>query len=110
MLAYAREAVDLAHTTSRADLDTNRLMNLSLVRLVEIVGEAANRVPEAIQHRYADIPWTHIVGLRNRLIHAYDAIDFDILWQVLIQDLPPLITRLEQIDADLEHEQATNDI
>jgi uncharacterized protein with HEPN domain len=66
------------------------------VRLLEIIGEAANRVPEVDRARYAEIPWTEIVGLRHRLIHGYDEVDFDILWQILVRDLPRLIVALER--------------
>ena len=46
---------------------------------------------------YPDIPWPEIVSLSNRLIHGYDRVDFDILWQIVTQDLPPLIDILEQV-------------
>ena len=78
-------------------MDTNRPLNLSLVRLLEIVGEAASRVPADERAKYPDIPWAQIVSLRNRLIHGYDNVDFDILWQIVTQDLPPLIVQLEKI-------------
>ncbi len=76
---------------TRADLDTDRQLNLSLVRLLEIVGEAAGRVPAEERAHHPDIPRPEIVGLRNQLIHGYDSVDFDILWQILTNDLPPLI-------------------
>ncbi len=97
MLDAAREAAQMARGRTRADLDADRPLNLSLVRLLEIVGEAASRVPVAERVNYPGIPWPQIVGLRNRLIHGYDNVDFDILWQILSQDLSPLITALEKI-------------
>jgi uncharacterized protein with HEPN domain len=97
MLDHAREAVELARGRTRTDLDTDRLLNLALVRLLEIVGEAANRVPKEEQTQYPRVPWPQIVGLRNRLIHGYDAVDFDILWQIVTVDLPPLIIELEAL-------------
>jgi uncharacterized protein with HEPN domain len=97
MLDYAREAVSLVQGKTRADLDTDRLLNLALVRLLEIIGEAANRIPSEEQARHPKIPWPQIVGLRNRLIHGYDSVDFDILWQIVTQDLEPLIAQLEAI-------------
>ena len=95
MLDAAREAVQMAQGKTRADLDADRPLNLSLVRLLEIVGEAASRVPADERTNCPCIPWTQIVGLRNRLIHGYDSVDFDILWHIVTQDLPPLITELE---------------
>jgi uncharacterized protein with HEPN domain len=97
MLEHAREAMDMSRGTVRADLDSDRKLNLSLVRLLEILGEAANRVPREEQSRYPHIPWPQLISLRNRLIHGYDQVDFDILWQILTEDLPPLVAALEEI-------------
>ena len=97
MLDHAREAANMARGKTRADLDRNRQPNLALVRLLEIIGEAATRMPEEERARYPEIPWPGMVSLRNRLIHGYDEVDFDILWQIVTQDLPPLINILEKI-------------
>jgi uncharacterized protein with HEPN domain len=97
MLDHAVEAVEMTRGKTRADLDTDRQLNLALVRLVEIVGEAAARVSGETRERYPDIPWSEIVSLRNRLIHGYDEVDFDILWEIIQSDLPRLIFRLEEI-------------
>lgn len=64
--------------------------------LLEIIGEAASRVPAEQRLQHPDIPWPEIVGLRNRLIHGYDSVDFEILWQIVSDDLPPLIAALEK--------------
>ena len=97
MLDHAKEAVTTTQGKARTDLDTDRLLNLALVRLLEIIGEAASRVPKEDRELYPDIPWPELVGLRNRLIHGYDEVDFDILWQIVTADLPPLISELEKI-------------
>ena len=72
-------------------------MQLALTRLMEIVGEAANRVSEATRQRYPQIPWRPIIGTRNRLAHGYDVVDIDILWDIVRNDLPPLIGQLGAI-------------
>jgi uncharacterized protein with HEPN domain len=97
MLDHAREAVSFVQGKARADLDTNRLLTLALTHLLQIVGEAAARMPADDCARHPQIPWPQIVGLRNRLIHGYDSTDLDILWQILTADLPPLIAELEKI-------------
>jgi uncharacterized protein with HEPN domain len=97
MLDHAREAVAMVYGKTRRHLDTDRKLNLALVRLLEIVGGAANRTPQDERARYPRIPWPRIVGLRNRLIHGYDSVDFDILWEIVKRDLPALIATLEQI-------------
>lgn len=91
MLDHAREAAAMIKGKSRRNLDHDRKLNLSLVRLLEIVGEAANQIPKQERERYPNIPWAEIIGLRNRLIHSYDEVDFDILWEIVTHDLPPLV-------------------
>ena len=97
MLDHAVEAVALAKGRTRQDLDTDRLLNLSLVRLLEIVGEAAARLSPETRDLHPSVPWPDIIGLRNRLIHGYDIVDFDILWDIVNDDLPPLIGTLSKI-------------
>lgn len=97
MLDSATEAVELIQGKSRSDLDANRVLSLALVRLLEIVGEAANKVTTTTGLQYPNIPWSQIVSLRNRLIHGYDTINLDILWKILTEDLPALITQLKRI-------------
>jgi uncharacterized protein with HEPN domain len=97
MLDHACEAVEIAKGKTRDDLYRDRILNLALVRLLEIVGEAASRTPLEERAQHNDIPWAQIVGLRNRLIHGYDSVDFEILWQIVNSDLPNLIAKLEQI-------------
>ncbi len=72
---------------------------MALVRLLEILEETANRVPPEVQRKYPQIPWPQLISLRNRLIHGYDQVDFDILWQIVTQDLPALGNELEKIIA-----------
>ena len=97
MLSHAREAVELLGNASRRQLGNNRVMQLALTRLMEIIGEAANRVSQATRERTPEIPWPQIIGMRNRLVHGYDVIDYDLLWDTITHDLPPLITALKQI-------------
>ncbi len=79
------------------------MLNLALVRLLEVIGEASRRVPDEFRTRYPNVPWRDTSGFRNRLIHAYDEIDFDIVWEIVQTDLLPLIAELESIIA--EHKQ-----
>jgi uncharacterized protein with HEPN domain len=97
MRDHAREAVEMAGERKRDDLDQDRMLNLALVRLIEVIGEATTRVPLAFRERYPDVPWQQIVGMRNRLVHGYDSVDFDILWTIIQDDLPALIVQLNNI-------------
>ncbi len=97
MLAHAREAVDMIADKAPEDLGKERMLELALVRLVEIIGEAASRVSQAGQAKTPEIPWREIIGMRNRLIHGYDSVDLNVLWDTVELDRPPLIIRLEKI-------------
>lgn len=97
MLDAAKEAVSFAQGRERGDLDKDRKLVLSLVHLVEIVGEAAGKVSEKFQKAHAEVPWAIIVGMRNRLIHAYFDIDLDRVWDTAKEDLPSPVVKLEKI-------------
>jgi uncharacterized protein with HEPN domain len=94
MLEAALDALSFVAGRSRNDLDNNRMLTLSLVKSVEIIGEAANRVSADCQAQYSGIPWAEIRGMRNRLIHAYFEINLDIVWQTITEELPTLVTEL----------------
>ena len=91
------KAPEILGDLTREDLDGERVKQLALTRLVEIVGEAANRVSLARRERHPEIPWPQIIGMRNRLIHGYDVIDLDLLWHTIKTDLPPLVSSLKKI-------------
>ena len=97
MLAAAEEAVGFAAGRTRADLDHERMLSLALVRLIEVIGEAAANVTPAMRSAHPEIPWRQIIGTRNRLIHAYFSINLDILWETISTDLPALIAQLRPI-------------
>jgi uncharacterized protein with HEPN domain len=96
MRDHAREAMELVGGRNRQDLEEGRMLNLAVVRLLEIVGEAANRVPNEVQSKHPGIPWREIIGMRNRLIHGYDQVDFEVLWQILTRDLPGVVQNLDR--------------
>lgn len=97
MLDAAREAVSFVRGRTRNDLDRDRMLALSLVKAVEIVGEAAAQITEASRKRLPSLPWAKIVGMRNRLVHAYFDINLDILWQTVQEDIPELISEIEPL-------------
>ena len=102
MLIYAKEAVGLMDEAIQLGSRNARITELALTRLVEVIGEAANRVSEATRQHHPEIPWRRIIGTRNRLIHGYDVVDLDILWDIVQNDLPSLIGQLESIVGDEE--------
>jgi len=97
MLDAVQDAVGFAAGSQRDELDTNRMLTLSLVKCVEIIGEAAGRISDDVRSQYHQIPWRGIIGMRHHLIHAYYDVNLDIVWQTVTEDLPPLIPSLENI-------------
>ena len=95
MRDFAREALELSSGKTRADIEADRVLCLALTRLVELIGEAATRVPAETRALYPRVPWKSIVGMRHRLIHGYDYIDYDVLWDAITDDLEPLINALD---------------
>ena len=82
--------------TFQADFKTVRAVELDLI----VIGEAASGIPDDIQERHHDIPWSFMKAMRNRLVHAYFYVDPQILWDTLQDDLPPLKTALQQLVTD----------
>ena len=96
ILDAARKALSFTDNRNRNDLDKDEMLSLSLIRLLEIIGEAANSVSDSFREMHDDIPWKKMIGMRNRLIHGYFDIDPDIVWETIKTDLPPLIDNLEK--------------
>ena len=97
MLDFAREANSLMQNRTRDDIEKDRMLQLSLLKLLEMVGEAASRISVNDRQHFSQVPWDSIIGMRHRLIHGYDIVDYDIVWKTVTEDLPPLIILLEKI-------------
>lgn len=97
MLDAAREAIAFARGRTRMDLDVDRMLVLSLVKAIEIVGEAAFRISPVTRDDFPEIPWDVIVGMRHRLVHGYFDINLDILWKTVQEDMPMLAESLGKV-------------
>ena len=97
MLDAAKEALSFVQGKARGDLDQDRQLVLSLIRLIEVIGEAAAQVSAEFQKAHPEVPWAVIVGMRNRLIHAYFDVDRDRVWDTAKDDLPKLVTQLDNV-------------
>ena len=62
-----------------------------------ILGEAANRISQTFQQAHSEIPWRRLIGLRNRIVHGYDEIDWEIVWNVADHELPKLVPPLRDL-------------
>jgi len=90
MIEACEQAADFVAGRTRADLDDDRMLQLALVKLVEIIGEAAKAVSEDTRAHYPDVPWSIAARTRDRLTHHYFEVDLDRLWDTVTESLPAL--------------------
>ncbi len=98
-LCHMRDAIGkvqtFLHGRQRSDLDTDEMLALAVVRLLEVIGEAAKAVSADVKDAHPSVPWRLIGRTRDRLIHGYFNVDLDIVWQIATTDLPPLADELD---------------
>ena len=100
ILDSARKAVQFSHGKSRDDLAKDELLALAIMRLLEVIGEASTGITQGLRTKYPEIPWRQMSDMRNRLIHGYFDINYDLVWETAVEELPPLIIRLEKVLAE----------
>ncbi|MEX2141212.1 MAG: DUF86 domain-containing protein [Pirellulales bacterium] len=99
---YARYAQELCSGTTLSEIVADRRSAFAFERVMEVLGEATKRLPAEFRDRYPAVPWKLVVGMRDRVSHGYDAVDYQTLWDTVQQDLPTLLTTVEQMLAELE--------
>lgn len=97
MLEAALAAQEFATGKTRTLLSTDRQLEFALRTALTVIGEAASKVSQETRNQHSQIAWQPMIGMRNILIHAYMHIDLDRVWEVVTDDLPPLIAQLEAI-------------
>ena len=90
MIAACDQAATFVAGRTRDDLDEDRMLQLALVKLVEIVGEAAKAVSDDTRRRYPEVPWSAAARTRDRLTHHYFEVDLDRLWTTVTESVPAL--------------------
>ncbi len=97
MLDAAREALLFAEGHKREDLNADRMLMHTLIRVVAVIGEAASKVSQEAREQMSSIEWRDVIDMRNRLVHVYFDINLDILWGTIVYDIPRLIEELENL-------------
>lgn len=95
MLEAAEKATSLVEGLLLSDLKNDEVLSLAVTHLLEILGEAAKGVSQATRDQHPNIPWVQMAATRDRLIHGYFSVDLDIVWQIVRNDLPPVVTSLK---------------
>ena len=97
MLDAAEKIVAFTKGLSATDFQADEKLQLAVVRLLEIAGEGTNGLSDALKEGHQEIPWSQITATRNRLIHGYFDIDLNVVWQIVVEDIPVLVERLRAI-------------
>jgi uncharacterized protein with HEPN domain len=97
MLDLATLAMAKIEGLDQSDFDADENLRLALAHLVQTIGEAARRVDPSTQETHSSLPWSAIIGMRNKLVHDYMGVDFDVVWEVVSADLPDLVRELRRI-------------
>lgn len=97
MIAFAEKVLAYSAGLDQPAFVANTLVYDATLRNLELIGEAATRVPDDVRHAHPQVPWRMIVATRNRLIHAYLGIDNDTLWSIVVTDVPALLPTLRAV-------------
>lgn len=97
MLVQARYAREFVSGLTFSQFRQSPLHRLAVLKAVEIIGEAATRMSLETKQAHPEIPWPKMIGMRNRIVHAYFAVELETLWRVVQDDLPVLIGQLEPL-------------
>jgi uncharacterized protein with HEPN domain len=97
MFDMAIKAVEKLSGVTRGEFDADENLRMALAHIIQVIGEAASHVSPEFRENHQGIPWRAIIGMRNKIVHDYMHVDFDIVWDVAAVELPPLIPNLEKL-------------
>lgn len=99
MIGFSDKVLVYTEGLDQAGFETSNLTYDATLRNLELIGEAATRIPDAVRARHPDIPWRLIIATRNRLIHGYLGIDNDTIWSIVRDEIPQLLVQLHGVRA-----------
>lgn len=97
ILNSARTILEYTKGKEKDEFSKDSLLQDAVIRRLEIIGEASSRISAETQAQYPHLPWLAMKGTRNRVIHEYDSVEIEIIWDIVEMDLPSLIAELEKI-------------
>jgi len=83
--------------TSLENFLKNEVLQNAVIRMLTIIGEAANKVSKDTRQNIPKVEWEDIIGMRNRLVHEYFRVNLSLVWETIRQDLPALLTEVEEV-------------
>jgi len=97
MIGFAKRVIAYTDGLDQAGFEASPMRYDATLRNLELIGEAATRIPQSVREGFEEIPWRQLIATRNRLIHAYLGIDNDILWSIIRDDVPDLLHSLRRL-------------
>jgi uncharacterized protein with HEPN domain len=102
ILDYARRAQELCAGTTLAGLRADWQRAFAFERVMEVLGEAVKRLPDELRQKHPEVAWRLVAGMRDKISHGYDAVDYETLWDTVKNDLPGLLCAVEQMLKELD--------
>lgn len=102
MIGFAEKVLAYTEGMDQQDFTASGITYDAVLRNLELIGEAATRIPEQVRQAHPEISWRMIIATRNRLIHAYLGIDDDIIWSIIRDDVPQLLVALKHVHGNHE--------
>ncbi|MBI2559474.1 DUF86 domain-containing protein [Candidatus Woesearchaeota archaeon] len=98
-----KETEEFTKELSFADFKEDKKTVNAVIRSLEIMGEAAKKIPDELRRKHLKIPWKEMAGIRDKLIHEYHGVDLEIIWKVVKEELPPIKPNILNLLKELEH-------
>ncbi|MCO6497876.1 MAG: DUF86 domain-containing protein [Chitinophagaceae bacterium] len=107
MLHILDAIFEIENYTANTNIDTfleNSMMHFASIKQIEIIGEAANSISPETKEKFNEVEWKQITGLRHILVHEYFGVDINLIWQIIVVDIPILKVKVQNVISSLNEE------
>ena len=100
LIQACEDILSFTEGMSYSDFASDKKTINAVVRSLEVIGEATKKLPMSLRGKYPDVPWKHMAGMRDKLIHEYFGIDKQMIWQVVQKHIPKILPSIKEISID----------